>query len=75
MKITIEVLKDGSVKVGGDAAPDGPFHNRLANVAAIGVLELAKASLLVRRWGIDLSNGGKPFEQEQDKPFEQEEGE
>jgi len=55
LKITITTNKKG---IGCNASVDGAdaFSSVEANTFAIGALEIAKASLLAHRWGVNVGN-------------------
>lgn len=57
MKLTvyIESTPEGGITCRACAKGENAMTHAEANVFAIGALEIARASLLARRWGVDIS--------------------
>jgi hypothetical protein len=57
MDLNIKIhVENGIVQCSAMLGPDSAFANAHANVTAIGALEVAKASLLAHRWGLNIGN-------------------
>lgn len=56
MQLTFIIdVSEGGVRCSGTANGADAYANAEANVIAIGALEIARASLLAHRWGVNIS--------------------